>query len=61
MSTTEGLVSVSLIAGHIAATDQPPHEMIGQQIRMGDYLHFHITADTARQWVGVLETIAEGK
>ncbi len=57
---TAGLVSVSVIAGHIEAVDQPPHELIGQQIRMGDNFYFHITAETARQWVGVLNTITEG-
>ena len=64
MSTMpEGTVGVSITAGHIAATDQPPHPVIGQQVVMGTGVDFmlHITPDVARQWIGVLQTIAEGK
>jgi len=62
-TTTEGTVGVSITAGHIAATDQPLHPVIGQQIVMGTGVDFmlHITPDVARQWIGVLEQIAEGK
>lgn len=56
----QGLVSVSVIAGRIEAVDRPPHETIGQQVRMGDYLHFHITAEVAQQWLPVIQNIAEG-
>lgn len=59
---TEGTVGVSITAGHIAATDQPMHPKIGQQVSMGTDAKFmlHITPDVARQWVGVLSKIAEG-
>lgn len=58
---TAGTVGVSITAGHIHATDQPMHPRIGQQIFMGDKaeLAIHITADVARQWISVLETITE--
>jgi hypothetical protein len=57
---TTGDLSVSVIAGHIEATSQPPHPEIGQQVKMGDSrLYFHIKPDVARQWIGVLESIAE--
>jgi len=62
-TTTEGTVGVSITAGHIAATDQPMHPVIGQQIVMGTGIDFmlHITPGVARQWIDVLEPIAEGK
>lgn len=58
----EGTVGVSIVAGHITATDQPPHPRIGQQIVMGSSHEFmlHIAPDVARQWISVLEPIAEG-
>ena len=58
---TEGTVGVSIVAGHIAATDQPIHPRIGQQVFMGSGADFafHITPDVARQWIGVLEPIAK--
>ena len=58
---TTGSIYVSVNAGHIKAANLPPHEIIGQQVRMGDDLYFHITPDVARQWIGVLTTVAEGK
>jgi hypothetical protein len=51
-------LSVSVVAGDITATTQPPREDIGQQVKMGDDLYFHIKPDVARQWIGVLESIA---
>lgn len=59
---TEGTVGVSIVAGHIAATDQPPHPRIGQQVFMGAGADFalHITAEVARQWIQTLTPIAEG-
>ena len=59
---TEGTVGVSITAGHIAATDQPMHPVIGQQVSMGTDAAFmlHITPEVAKQWISVLETIAEG-
>ena len=63
MTTPEGTVGVSITAGHIAATDQPPHPVIGQQLVMGTGVDFmlHITPDVAKQWIGVLQTIAGDK
>ena len=60
-AATIGTVGVSITCGHIAATDQPPHPRVGQQIMMGDDASFmlHITPDVARQWIGVLEGIAK--
>lgn len=60
-AATEGTVGVSITAGHIKATDQPIHKTIGQQVFMGTGGDFaiHITPETARQWIGVLERIAE--
>lgn len=52
-------VSVSIIAEPIKNASTPPHATIGQQVRMGDCLHFHITATMARQWIGVLTKIAK--
>lgn len=59
-AATNGTVGVSITAGHIHATDQPTHPVIGQQVQMGDDAGFimHITADIARQWIGVLTPIA---
>jgi hypothetical protein len=61
MSTnhTTSIVSVSVVAGHINATSQPPHPQIGQQVKMGDNLYMHITPDVARQWIDVLTTITK--
>jgi len=61
MTTPEGTVGVSITAGHIAATDQPIHPVIGQQIVMGTGADFmlHITPEVAAQWLTVLEPIAK--
>jgi hypothetical protein len=58
---TDGTVGVSITAGHIAATDQPRHPVIGQQVVMGTDAAFmlHITPDVARQWIDVLTPIAK--
>ena len=55
-----GTVGVSITCGPISATDQPIHPRIGQQVTMGDDASFmlHITPEMARQWIGVLQTIA---
>ena len=58
-TNSNGHVSVSLLAGNIAATSRPMHSEIGQQIRMNDDFYFHITPQTARQWIEVLEPIAK--
>jgi len=60
-AATEGTVGVSITAGHIAATDQPMHPVIGQQIVMGTGIDFmlHITPTVAAQWLTVLEPIAK--
>jgi hypothetical protein len=61
MSTnhTTSIVSVSVVAGHINATSQPPHPQIGQQVKMGDNLYMHITPAVAQQWIDVLTTITK--
>lgn len=56
---TTTIVSVNIIAGPIRATSQPRHELLGQQVSMGDDAYLNITPDVARQWIGVLEPIAE--
>jgi len=60
MTTHEGTVGVSITAGHIYTSDLPPTR-IGQQVFMGSAREFalHITPTVARQWIGVLETIAK--
>lgn len=59
--STEGAVGVSITAGRIASSDLPPHPLIGQQVFMGTKGDFaiHITPEIARQWIGVLETVAK--
>jgi hypothetical protein len=51
-------LSVSVVAGDIKATTQPSREDIGQQVRMGDDLYFHIKPEVAAQWLPVLTKIA---
>ena len=55
---TDGLVSVSLIAGPIHATTTTPHPELGHQYGMNDNFYMHIHPDTARQWITTLEPIA---
>ncbi len=57
---TEGIVGVSIIAGHIRTTGQPVSR-IGQQVFMGGGidLSIHITPEIARQWIDVLTTITK--
>jgi hypothetical protein len=56
-----GSVGVSITCGPIAATSQPIHPRIGQQVTMGDDAAFilHITPEMARQWIQTLTPIAE--
>jgi hypothetical protein len=61
MTNTTSIVSVSVVAGHIDTTSQPPHPQIGQQVKMGDNLYMHITPDVAQQWIDVLTGIAGEK
>lgn len=56
-----GNVSISITAGHIAATSRPLHPLIGQQVRMSDDLYFHITPEVAAQWLPVIANIAKGE
>lgn len=59
---TDGYITATINAGHISKTSTPPSPKIGQQLQMnGATIHIYITPEVARQWVGVLETIAEGK
>lgn len=54
-----GQVTAAIHAGHIEATATKPNH-IGQQVAMaGSGVHIYITPDVAKQWIGVLETIAE--
>lgn len=57
---TEGIVGVSIIAGHLRATDEPAHPKIGRQVFMGRGSEFaiHITNETAKQWIETLTPIA---
>ena len=57
-----GAVSVSIVAGPIKATGTG-NPASGHQIKMGDdgRVFIHITTDMARQWIGVLEQIAEAE
>lgn len=56
---TNTIVSVNIIAGHIRATDQPRHELLGQQVTMGQDLYFNLTPEVAAQWLPVIQTIAD--
>jgi hypothetical protein len=58
MSKIVGQVQASVVAGHIEATATKPNN-IGKQVAMtGSGVMFYFTPDVARQWIGVLETIA---
>ena len=57
--THSGIVQVSIIAGPLTRTPQPFHAEIGQQLAMNDDLHVHITPAVARQWIQILNPIAE--
>ena len=49
-----GFVSVSMIAGPIKPSTNRPDQIV----YMGDGLSILYTPEIARQWIGVLETIA---
>lgn len=51
---TNGHTSVSVIAGPITPSTRRPDTIV----YMGDGLSILYTPETARQWIGVLETIA---
>lgn len=58
-ANTEAIVSVSIIAGPIT---RPNSEVgsFGHLIRMGHgNIYLQITAETAKQWLPVIETIAK--
>lgn len=61
-ATTEGTVGVSITAGHLYPTNQPPTR-IGKQLWMGEHgdLAIHITPDIAKQWIQTLTPIAESE
>lgn len=59
MTINTGHISIAVVAGDIRATTQPVEPKLGQQVRMGDTLFFHIKPEVARQWIGVLEPIAK--
>jgi hypothetical protein len=56
---SDGLVSVSLIAGPIHATTTTPHPELGHQYGMNDNFYMHITSTVAKQWIETLTPIAE--
>ncbi|GAP53849.1 hypothetical protein AHiyo6_04140 [Arthrobacter sp. Hiyo6] len=56
-----GYISASIVAGHIKATKSAAISNIGKQVAMsGSTTMLYIKPDVARQWIGVLEQIAEG-
>lgn len=57
--TTEGRSYVNVHAGHLEATTVPATHIGKQTIMRGSGITFYFTADVARQWIGVLETIAK--
>lgn len=52
------MISITATAIEPSHTNPIPH--VGTQLRMagGNYIYF--TPEVARQWIGVLKTIAEG-
>ena len=60
--THTNALSVSILAGPIQLADRPPNPDIGQMVLMGvSGFYFHITAETAQQWLPVLAEIAAEK
>lgn len=56
-----GRIETTIIAGAIKSTGTPMSARIGQQVRMpGSDALIYITPEIAKQWISVLETIAEG-
>lgn len=54
--------SVTIVAGHIAPAPGPPTTSGNHMLRMhGGATYIHINPETARQWIGVLEQIAESE
>lgn len=61
LNTSAEVVSVSIIAGPITRSSSDVGSF-GTLVRMGDgNIYFQITAETARQWLPVIEQIAEGE
>lgn len=59
---TEGKLSAVIHLGAISKSSTGPTRIIGQQCYMeGMSGVLYVTPEVARQWIGVLETIAEGK
>ena len=58
MNGSGDLVSVSIIAGPIE--HRPGTSSFGSLVRMGDgNIYFQITPETAKQWLPVIQQIAE--
>lgn len=54
------IINVSINAGNIEATGHSNPDSGHQLMMVGNTISFiHIKPDVARQWIGVLETIAE--
>lgn len=59
---TEGYITAAIQAGHISKTSNPPGPKIGQQVSMaGATTYIYITPEVARQWLPVIQQIAEEK
>lgn len=58
---TTTIMSATIIAGPMRASDRPRHEVLGQQIAMSDDLKLFITPEIAQQWLPVITKIAEEK
>jgi len=54
---TTGRVMSTILAGDIELTEHHAGAA-GHQVKMGHELHIYISAETAKQWIDVLETIA---
>ena len=59
--TTTGRAFVGIHAGDLEATTTPPTHIGQQAVMRGSGITFYFTAEVAKQWISVLETIAEGK
>jgi hypothetical protein len=59
--TTTGHSYVSIHAGDLETTNTPPTHIGKLAVMKGSGITFYFTPEVAAQWVGVLQTIAEGE
>lgn len=52
-------MTISITATDIERSPNPPISGVGIQLRMGGGNFIYFTPEIARQWIGVLETIAK--